>query len=109
MNEPRASESVSAESPAPDEIRRLHAVVHGRVQGVHFRRDTEDAARALGLVGFVRNRWDRTVEVAAEGPASRLKALLAWLHEGPPLARVTHVDVTWQPPTHDLDDFEVRW
>ena len=102
------------EPPTPperpqDEIRRLRAVVHGRVQGVNYRRDTEDTARALGLVGYVRNHWDRTVEVVAEGPAPLLEQLLVWLHEGPPLAHVTQVDLTWQVPTHDLDDFEVRW
>lgn len=108
-----ARDSSSVEAPAPEtppeELRRFRAVVHGRVQGVNYRRDTEDTACALGLVGYVRNQWDRTVEVVAEGPASRLEELLAWLHEGPPLARVTHIDVTWQMPTHDLDDFEVRW
>lgn len=64
----------------------LHAVVHGRVQGVFFRASTQKKARALGLTGWVRNLPDGTVEVLAVGPRPALEALLAWLHEGPPLA-----------------------
>lgn len=92
-----------------EEIQRVHAIVHGHVQGVNYRRDAQDTALSLGLVGYVRNLWDRTVEVVAEGPAPRLQELLSWLHVGPPHARVTRVQVTWQAPMHDLDDFEVRW
>ncbi len=100
---------MQADSPTPpDPIRRLHAIVHGRVQGVNFRRQTEDLALGLGLTGFVRNQWDRTVELVAEGPTSRLEQLLAWLHVGPPLAHVTRVDVLWQLPVGNLHGFEVR-
>lgn len=90
-------------------VKRFHAVVHGRVQGVNFRRCTCDEAEALGVVGYVRNRWDRSVEVVAEGPEAALKRLLAWLHVGPSLAHVTKVDVQWQHPTGEFQEFEVRF
>lgn len=95
------------------ERKRLHATVHGRVQGVNFRHYTCERARQLGLVGYVRNRWDGTVEVVAEGPESALQALLAWLHRGPRLAHVTRVDAQWFPlegsSGSGLDAFEVRY
>ena len=42
--------------------------VHGRVQGVFYRGWTVDAAPALGLDGWVRNRRDGSVEILAAGP-----------------------------------------
>jgi len=89
--------------------RRLRAIVHGRVQGVSFRYYTNEQADNLGLVGYVRNLWDRTVEVVAEGPERDLQDLLSWLHKGPGMARVTRVDAQWLPATGQFHDFEVRF
>ena len=55
-------------NPTP-ERQRIRAIVHGRVQGVGFRYSARQQAAALGLSGWVRNCWDGTVEVEAEGPA----------------------------------------
>jgi acylphosphatase len=88
---------------------RLHAVVHGRVQGVSFRYYTQRRAQELGLAGFVRNLWDRTVEVVAEGPRPVLEELLSFLKVGPRAAIVSHVDVQWLVPTNEFDRFEVRY
>ena len=45
----------------------LHLLIFGTVQGVFFRKSTQQKALALGLVGWVRNRKEGTVEVYAEG------------------------------------------
>jgi acylphosphatase len=66
-------------------------LVSGRVQGVGFRAATVDEARGLGLVGHARNLPDGRVEVLAVGANAALEALVAWLHSGPPLARVEAV------------------
>ncbi len=87
---------------------RLHAIVHGRVQGVSFRFYTRDEADALGLTGWVANRDDGSVEVTAEGPRSALDRLVEWLHRGPPAARVTAVQVDFLPPTHQFDRFTIE-
>jgi len=87
---------------------RLHAIVHGRVQGVSFRYYTLQRARELALVGFVRNLWDRTVEVVAEGPRADVDELLAFLRVGPRSAFVTQVDARWPAPTGQFQRFEVR-
>jgi acylphosphatase len=88
---------------------RLHAIVHGRVQGVSFRYYTQRRARELGLVGYVRNLWDGTVEVVAEGRRPDLEQLLAFLRAGPRAAFVAQVDTRWLAPTRDLSRFEVRY
>ena len=93
---------------APDQ-HRLQATVHGRVQGVSFRYYTRRRATELGLAGHVRNAWDGTVEVVAEGRRAGLEQLLAFLRAGPPGAVVTQVDVRWVAPTNAFDRFEVRY
>ncbi|MCD6519548.1 MAG: acylphosphatase [Anaerolineae bacterium] len=92
-----------------EQTKRFRAIIHGRVQGVNFRYYTREKARRLGLCGYVRNLWDGTVEVVAEGPEANLQKLLSWLHIGPPLAQVRQVQVLWQTPTGEFPDFEVRF
>jgi DNA ligase D-like protein (predicted 3'-phosphoesterase) len=69
----------------------FRAVVGGKVQGVAFRDAAVRRARALGVLGWVRNRDDGTVGVHAEGAPDALDAFAAWLHEGPAGARVDGV------------------
>lgn len=87
----------------------LHAIVHGRVQGVNFRFMTVTLARRLSLSGWVRNRPDHTVETIAAGERPALDEFLRWLHQGPPGARVTRVEVTWQDKAERFNGFEIRY
>lgn len=74
--------------------RRIRAVVRGHVQGVGFRYFARDAARRLGLRGWVRNLPDgRTVEALAAGSPEAVERFLAALREGPPGAIVTGLDL----------------
>lgn len=66
-------------------------LVSGLVQGVFFRASTGVRARELGLTGYAKNLADGRVEVVASGTPDALAALEAWLHEGPPAARVDAV------------------
>ncbi len=88
---------------------RLHAVVSGSVQGVYFRGTTETVAEQLGLTGWVKNLWDGSVEVVAEGPRPALQELLTFLHQGPPGAHVTDVRAQWSAASGEFSLFEVRW
>ncbi len=67
--------------------------VEGGVQGVGFREATRRRARALGVLGWVRNLQDGAVAVHAEGPAEAVDALLDYLSRGPRGAHVEHVEV----------------
>jgi len=91
-----------------DEKMRLHAIVEGRVQGVGFRYFVEEQAIALDLTGWVRNRWDGTVEVTAEGGREALNKLLAALNRGPRASNVTSVQAEWGAPTGEHTHFYVR-
>jgi acylphosphatase len=92
----------------PD-IVRLHARVRGQVQGVSFRYYTLRRASELHLVGFVRNHWDGSVEVVAEGEREAVDQLLSWLHSGPPSAYVEGVDSQWEKPSGAFRRFEVTF
>ncbi len=87
---------------------RLHAIVEGRVQGVGFRAFVEQSAQLLDLRGWVRNRWDDTVEVLAEGERQSLEQLLAGLRRGPRASNVTEVRFEWLPATGEFHYFSVR-
>jgi acylphosphatase len=91
-----------------DERIQLHAIVHGRVQGVSFRYYTTLRAVDSGIVGWVQNLPDGTVEVIAEGSRQQLDSFADFLRQGPSGARVTSVDMNWQPATGDFSDFVIR-
>lgn len=72
-------------------MKRLHATVTGRVQGVGFRYFVQKAANELGLTGWTRNLPDGSVEVEAEGTAEALESFRQKLWAGPALSRVDDV------------------
>jgi acylphosphatase len=86
---------------------RLHALIIGRVQGVSFRYFVMENAETLNLLGWVRNRWDGSVEVTAEGTRQDLEQLLQALHTGPPMARVDHVEFEWQDFIGEFKSFKL--
>lgn len=77
-------------------------LVSGKVQGVFFRASTRERAMDLGLSGRATNLPDGRVEVVADGDATSLDALEAWLHHGPPAARVESVTRdAWAAPVNE--------
>ncbi|MDH5488202.1 MAG: acylphosphatase [Gammaproteobacteria bacterium] len=82
-------------------------LVSGQVQGVFFRASTQDAAKNLGLTGWVRNLPDGRVEVVACGEKAALKRLEQWLWQGPRHARVENVTVQ-ESATEPHAGFSVR-
>jgi acylphosphatase len=79
----------------------VHLEVVGRVQGVGFRWFVREAARRADLAGWVRNREDGRVEIAASGSESAIAQLVSAARTGPPGARVDRVD---ELPFSGLDD-----
>lgn len=91
-----------------DENSRLHINIEGRVQGVGFRFFVQDVADALQLTGWVRNRWNGSVEVVAEGPRAALEKLLDAVRRGPRGSYVTGINPEWQAATGEFSRFQVR-
>jgi acylphosphatase len=90
-------------------MERLHAIVHGDVQGVGFRYFVQRKAQQIGLSGWVRNNDDGTVELVAEGTRTQLEDLRRVLEDGPSLARVDRVETKWSEGTGNLGRFELAW
>lgn len=85
----------------------MRVTVSGRVQGVFFRDSCRREARAAGVVGWVRNRPDGTVEARFEGDPEAVDRLVSWCGHGPPGAVVTGVDVAADSPT-GLEVFRIQ-
>ena len=86
---------------------RAHAIITGKVQGVWFRVETQQAARSHGVKGWVRNKMDGSVEAVFEGPRPPVEAVLEWCHQGPAIARVDAVDVQWEDFKGEFDGFSI--
>ncbi len=83
--------------------------VEGKVQGVWFRKHTQDKAQSLHLKGFVRNESDGTVYVEVEtDDETKLNEFIQWLHQGSPLSKVENVDVLEEKSCQNFDDFVIQ-
>lgn len=80
----------------------IHAIVHGKVQGVFFRDNTRRRATELNIGGWVKNNDNGTVELKARGDEEKIKLLVEWLHEGPARAKIENVD--WREIDEVLSD-----
>jgi acylphosphatase len=87
----------------------LHAIVHGLVQGVNFRANTQREAARLNVTGWVKNRPDGTVETIAEGHRPALEQFERYLHRGPSMARVEQVEVSYGNATGKFSGFNIRY
>ena len=88
---------------------RAHVNISGRVTGVFFRHHTQELAQRLGLGGWVRNTSDGGVEAVFEGDKKSIEEMLNFCHRGPPGARVTNVEVEWEPYRGEFRGFEIRY
>lgn len=88
--------------------KRIHLIVHGRVQGVGFRYFVLDQAKRLNITGWTCNRFNRTVEVLAEGEDENLDQFLLVVGNGPRASNVTNVDHDWQSATGEFEKFKIR-
>ncbi len=88
---------------------RAHVLVNGRVQGVFFRAATKREADSLGVKGWVRNTPEGEVEAVFEGEEDVVKMMVDFCKHGPPRAKVTNVDVTWENFADEFRSFTVGY
>ena len=89
--------------------RRVNVIVSGIVQGVNFRRHTQQTARQFGVNGWVRNLPDGRVEGCFEGEAEAVGFLLDWCRSGPPSGRVDNLETREEPFTAEFSDFSIKY
>jgi acylphosphatase len=68
--------------------------VLGRVQGVGFRFACRKMAISYGISGFVKNMYDGSVYIEAEGSEADLSRFIDWCHKGPPYASIDEVRIS---------------
>jgi acylphosphatase len=81
--------------------------VFGQVQGVWFRKSTQEKAIELGLNGMVKNLTDGSVYIEVEGPEENLKTFSEWCKNGPSGAKVSKI-TSKELPLHDYINFIIK-
>ena len=90
-------------------MKKIKAIVSGKVQGVGFRMYTRAQARQLGIYGYVRNLRNGNVEIVAEGEAEAVDELLKWAKSGSPSALVNNLEVEFIANSiGEFEGFEIR-
>lgn len=64
-------------------IIRQHMKISGSVQGVGFRYRAKYSANGLRVTGWVRNEWDGTVELEAQGTLEQINKMLTMINQSP--------------------------
>ena len=80
---------------------RKQFIFFGDVQGVGFRYRAQYAASACGVTGWVKNEWDGTVILEAQGTEREIKEMLKLIRE----SRYIHISDMNQKEL-PLEDFE---
>ena len=88
-------------------MRMLKAKVHGKVQGVWFRKYTLDCANRFGIVGIVKNLADGSVLVYAKG--KNLEEFKKCLKSGPPNSDVKKIDYLWDTSKIEFSGFKIEY
>ncbi|MDH5810856.1 MAG: acylphosphatase [Candidatus Methanomethylicaceae archaeon] len=88
-------------------LARARITIYGIVQGVGFRYFTLRIAKKLGLVGYVQNLNNGSVEITAEGEKQSIMKLIEEVRIGPPGASVDNLKIIWEAPKGDYRDFVI--
>jgi acylphosphatase len=87
----------------------LFCRIYGRVQMVMMRDFITRKARKLGVMGYVRNMPDGSVEAYGVGEHSALERWRVYLHTGSILSHVERVEVQWNTEVpKDMSDASFR-
>ena len=87
---------------------RVHIFISGRVQGVLFRQSSRARALELGVTGWAHNLLDGRVEIVCEGEKEKVEQFIEWCKQGPGLAKVEHLDVSYEDYKGEFKDFSIR-
>ncbi|KAM6406111.1 acylphosphatase-2 [Pluvialis apricaria] len=95
---------MSALAKASGALKSVDYEVFGRVQGVCFRMYTEEEARKLGVVGWVKNTSQGTVTGQVQGPEDKVNAMKSWLTKvGSPSSRIDRTSFSNEKEISKLD------
>ena len=90
-------------------IKRLHLVIHGKIQGVYFRDYAKAEALKLEVAGWIQNMTDGTVEAVIEGEDEQVSLMLDWLEVGSPGSEVEKIVAREERPYGETGAFNIRF
>ena len=88
-------------------LKQLNIRVHGKVQGVWFRKFVKDMADNLKVKGIVMNEPDKTVFIVAQGNSEQLNDFITYCKQGPRLAEVSNLHVEEDESLSDFTEFQI--
>ncbi len=86
----------------------VRILIEGKLQGMNFRYKTQDRAKELDLVGFVRNLSDGRIEIEVQGDKPNVEQLLDWCQEEPHSSQIKSILYRYDEPNKGYTDFIVR-
>ncbi|MGD1835885.1 MAG: acylphosphatase [Nitrososphaeraceae archaeon] len=91
------------------ELVRVHLIISGKVQGVYFRKHTQETSIDNHVRGWVKNLDNGNVECILEGTKSNVYNVVEWCHIGPPQGRVDNVQIIQDDNTYTgkFSDFKI--
>jgi acylphosphatase len=89
-------------------LKGLHIKVSGAVQGVGFRWFAKRTADRWEVGGYVRNLYDGSVDIYAEGEDVALKGFLQEIRLGPRYAHVAGVNFDWTEYSGNYREFRIE-
>ena len=90
-------------------IIRKHIRFYGRVQGVCFRYNSSNEAGKLGLTGWVRNDYDGSVEMEAQGTSELINQLINIMKNISQYIVIDNIEQEIIPIVQDETDFIIRY
>jgi len=81
-------------------------VVHGKVQGVGYRRYVTSKARMCNIKGYAKNLEDGSVEIVAEGDELNVDTFISYLRTGTTMSEISHLDIAAKT-TAEYSDFKM--
>jgi len=90
-------------------MKRVRVKIYGKVQGVFFRANTQEKAKALGVKGWVKNNSEGTVSAIFEGEDEVVDQIVEWCKHGPEVAQVDKVEAREEKYTGEFESFEIKY
>jgi acylphosphatase len=101
------SNSNKKENSDSSDYIRVHLIISGKVQGVYFRKHTQDTSRENNVYGWVKNLMNGNVECVLEGLKSNVDKVIIWCHQGPSNSHVDNVEIKYEKFTGHFTDFQI--
>ncbi|HLW19057.1 MAG TPA: acylphosphatase [Cyclobacteriaceae bacterium] len=78
----------------------------GKVQGVFFRKSTQEMAHQIGITGWVSNKRDGSVMAEIEGTYEAVRQMEDWMRSGPERAIVEEINIV-KGEVKGYEEFEI--